>query len=359
MALLVPAIGEEESLRYLIGANNHVLDLAATNPRNLILKLYSSNTNPADADVPSRNAYFEPYAGGATASLSCGYGTLPVTGYPLVSNARTDANQDFSNAYGILLNGSRWQIVKSGTGGTTVTATYPEQTFTFTGSTGSNTNAGNIYGYYLTRAHNLPLGLLGVTDAATVAIGTAINKGNDSYPTIGIVGNTYFTVDSTINLNDVTTGMGVTHLALGGQTVGIASTARVVGVDRSTNRVYLDSPLLANIQVATGSTVRFVYSKVSTGSSAHRLNPGDVIYIAPNATNTASPVGQGCTSVANTYTVFSVPNANEFYTTPSLHGAGSATLLNSIFYAERFTNGPYNIQNPGDEIKVTLNVSLE
>jgi hypothetical protein len=357
MALLVPAIGEEESLRYLVGANNHVLDLSATNPRNLILKLYSSNTDPADADVPSRSAYFEPYAGGATASLSCGYGTFPVTGYPLVGNCRTD--QDFGNAYGILLNGSRWRIVNSGAGGTTVTATYPEQTFTFTGSTGSNTNAGNIYGYYLTRANNLPLGLLGVTNAATVAIGTAVNKGNDSFPTIGIVGNDYFTVDSSINLNDVTTGMGVTHLALGGQSVGIASTARVVGVDRSSNRVYLDSPLLANIQVATGSTVRFVYSKVSTGSSAHRLNPGDVIYIAPNATNTASPVGRGCTSVADSYTVYAVPNANEFYTTPSFHGVGSATLFNSIFYSERFTNGPYNIQNPGDEIKVTLNVSLE
>lgn len=348
MALLVPAIGEEESLRYLIGANNHVLDLAATNPRNLILKLYSSNTNPADADVPSRFAYYEPYAGG-NAALYCGYGTASVTGYPLVSNARTESTQNFVNAYGILLNGSRWQIVKSGTAGTTVTATYPEQTFTFTGSTGSGTNAGNIYGYYLARAHNLPLGLLGVPDAVTVAIGTAINKGNDSYPTIGIVGNTYFTVDGTINVDDVTTGMGVTHLALGGQTVGIATTARVVGVDRATNRIYLDSPLVANIQVATGSTVRFTYSKIGTGTSAHRLNAGDVLYVQGN--------GAGITS--STYTVFSVPGATEFYTTPALQGTGTATLFNSIFYAERFTNGPYNIQNPGDEIKVTLNVTLE
>jgi hypothetical protein len=358
MALLVPAIGEEESLRYLIGANNHVLDLAATNPRNLILKLYSSNTVPEDSNVPSRFAYFEPYAGG-NAALSCGYGTAAVTGYPLVGNARTESTQNFTNAYGILLNGSRWRIVKSGTAGTTVTATYPEETFTFTGSTGSNTNAGNIYGYYLSRAQNLPVGLLGVVDAATVAIGTAVNKGNDSNPTIGIVGNDFFTIDSTINVDDVTTGMGVTHLALGGQTVGIASTARVVGVDRSTNRVYIDSPLLANIQVATGSTVRFLYSKIGTGTSAHRLNAGDVLYIAPNTGNTASPVGQGATSVSQTYTVFNVPGATEFYTTPSFQGIGSATLFNSIFYAERFTNGPYNIQNPGDEIKVTLNVTLE
>jgi hypothetical protein len=28
-------------------------------------------------------------------------------------------------------------------------------------------------------------------------------------------------------------------------------------------------------------------------------------------------------------------------------------------YAERFTNGPYTIQNNGDQIKITLNVALD
>jgi hypothetical protein len=28
-------------------------------------------------------------------------------------------------------------------------------------------------------------------------------------------------------------------------------------------------------------------------------------------------------------------------------------------YAERFTNGPYSIQNNGDQIKITLNVALD
>jgi hypothetical protein len=28
-------------------------------------------------------------------------------------------------------------------------------------------------------------------------------------------------------------------------------------------------------------------------------------------------------------------------------------------YAERFTNGPYAIQNNGDQIKITLNVALD
>ena len=36
-----------------------------------------------------------------------------------------------------------------------------------------------------------------------------------------------------------------------------------------------------------------------------------------------------------------------------------ATLYSSIFFAEKFTNGPYSIQNSGDQIKVTLNVSLD
>jgi hypothetical protein len=54
-----------------------------------------------------------------------------------------------------------------------------------------------------------------------------------------------------------------------------------------------------------------------------------------------------------------VNGLREFFTTPSIHGTGTGTLLNSVFYSERFTNGPYRIQNPGDEIKVTLNVTLE
>ena len=40
-------------------------------------------------------------------------------------------------------------------------------------------------------------------------------------------------------------------------------------------------------------------------------------------------------------------------------GLNTATLYSSIMYAERFTNGPYNIQNNGDQIKITLNVALD
>lgn len=345
MALLVPAIGEVESLRYLIGANNHVPTLSHTSPRNLILKLYSSNTVPADGDEPSRTKYYEPYAGGAAAA-ACGYGTTAVTGYPNCVNNRTD--QSYTNAYGILLNGSRWVLRRTGTGGTTVTATYPELTFTFTGDSAQNTNADYIYGYYLSRANNMPVALLGVQDAATVGIGTTISKGTNSNPVIGIVGNRFITIDSALSVDDITVGMAITHKALAGQTVGIATTAKVVGVDRSTKQVFLDSPLLANIQVATGSTVEFSFSKVSTAVD-HGLTPGDVIFIEGN--------GVGITS--STYTIHEINGNREFTTTPALQGSGTATLLNSVFYAERFTNGPYRIQNPGDEIKVTLNVTLE
>ena len=60
MALLVPNIGELESLRYLIANNNHTPSLADQSPRNLVLKLFVSNTTPAEGDVPSATAYFEP-----------------------------------------------------------------------------------------------------------------------------------------------------------------------------------------------------------------------------------------------------------------------------------------------------------
>ena len=82
----------------------------------------------------------------------------------------------------------------------------------------------------------------------------------------------------------------------------------------------------------------------------HNLNPGDVIYIAQGSTGTMT---------AQHYTIHTVPTNSTFTTTPALSGTGKATLYNSIFFAEKFTNGPYSIQNSGDQIKVTLNVSLD
>jgi len=335
MALLVPNIGEIESLRYLIAQNNHTAALADQSPRNLVLKLYTSNTTPAESDVPSTTAYYEPYGVGNTNA----YGYAPTTGYPYCVNNRTD--QDYTSQTGILLNGSRWGInnVASGT-----TATYPEQTFTFTG------NAGDVYGYYVTRANNMPYTVQGVEHFASVGIGTTITKGDNSDPTIGVIGNYYITIDPDVSVDDLTLGMVV------GGNAGIDTGTKVIGIDRALKVVYLDKALLDNIQVATDPSVEFSFSKIT--ATGHQLVAGDVLYVAAGTANTTTESG--------TYTVFSVPNADEFYTTPSINptqngaaGVGTCTLYSSLMYAERFTNGPYSIQNNGDQIKITLNVALD
>jgi hypothetical protein len=335
MALLVPNIGEIESLRYLIAQNNHTASLADQSPRNLVLKLFTSNTTPGEADVPGISSYFEPYGVGNTNA----YGFDPTTGYPYCVNNRTD--QDYTSQTGILLNGSRWRINNIGSG---TTATYPEQTFTFTG------DAGDVYGYYVTRANNMPVAVQGVEHAASVGVGTTVTKGDNTNPVIGVVGNSYITVNAAQSVDDLTLGM-----VVGGNN-GVQQDTKVIGVDRALKVIYLDKPLVDNIQVATDPSVTFSYGKISVVD--HQLVSGDILYIAPGVGNT--------TLTAGTYTVFSVPNADEFYTTPALTpvengvvGLGSATLYSSIMYAERFTNGPYSIQNNGDQIKITLNVALD
>ena len=335
MALLVPNIGEIESLRYLIAQNNFVQDLEDTSPRNLVLKLFTSNTTPAEGDVPSTTAYFEPYIDGNTN----GYGTTANTGYPNCVDNRTD--QNYTQQYGILLNGSRWVIKNVGSG---TTATYPEQTFTFTGP------AGNIYGYYVTRANNMPVALQGVEHAAGVGIGTTVSKGTNVDPCIGVVGNFYFNVDANITMNDLTLGQYVAG------NPGIQTGTRIIGLDRALNVVYLDKALIDNIQTQTDPSITFSFGKIT--ATNHGLRAGDILYVAAGAGNT--------TLESSVYTVFDVPNADEFVTTPSLTatangvaGLNTATLYSSIMYAERFTNGPYNIQNNGDQIKITLNVALD
>tara|TARA_A200000159_G_scaffold131548_1_gene128752 strand:+ start:1925 stop:3097 length:1173 start_codon:yes stop_codon:yes gene_type:complete len=390
MALLVPNIGELESLRYLLNATHQI-------PRNLALKLFTSNTTPAEGDVPSQTAYYEPYADGNTN----GYGTASNTGYPTATDNRAD--QTYTNMYGILLNGNRWAIstagdpIASGTGsgtsgeytitvsgvtgtisvgnlvsgtgigagakvsrvdGSTVvltvansgavsgtinftggvtTATYPEQVFTFTAA------AGNIYGYYLARANNMPLSIHGVLDAAAASAGSALTKGTNSDPCSGVVGNNFITLPNVASImDDITVGQVV------GNNNAVPAGTKIIGIDRLQRIIYLDNNLTDNIQTATDEEIQLTYSKVS--ATGHSLVVGDVIYIAQGTTGT---------STAGTYTVFEVPDANTFHTTPALDGTGDLTLHSSIMFAERFTNGPYPIQNNGDQIKITLNVSLD
>ena len=464
MALLVTDQGEIDSLRTLLNSTHEI-------PRNLVLKLYTSNTTPAESDVPSTANYFEPY----NASNSSGYGSAPTTGYPEVENNRTEENQDFSQGYGILLNGNRWSIATTvsavattnatGTSGTyaiTVdsaadikkgdyaegagipvntyvvdiqgqdlelsqqltaalantavsfgrgrsTASYPEKVFTFTSA------AGSVYGYFLSRANNMPETVKGVVDAGAAAADTQIAKTGckgvigydyinlldvDVTPTItaGTSGTFEIAVDSATNIaagqrvsgtgiaagttvvgvsgtaiylskaltgaasgtatfkvnvaEDLTPGMVVSQTATPN---GIAANTTIVGIDYKTvtgeigPRVYLSEVLVDNIQVSNGNDqVKFDFSKVT--ATAHALNVGDVIYIAQGTTSTIA---------AAHYTVDTVADANTFTTTPALQGTGDVTLYDSIFFAERFTNGPYAIQNNGDQIKVTLNVSLD
>ena len=470
MALLVTDQGEIDSLRTLLNSTHQI-------PRNLVLKLYTSNTTPGESDVPSSANYYEPY----NASNASGYGSAPTTGYPEVENNRTEEDQDFSENYGILLNGNRWTVSTTltaedtqnatGTAGTyqiavgdtakikkgdyaegagipantyvvdiqglnlelsqqltadmtavatnfgrgRSTASYPEKVFTFEAA------AGNVYGYYLSRANNMPVALAGVADGASVAAGTTIAKTG----TKGVIGTDYInllnvtlsrTADGTsgtyeILVNDaadIAPGQRVTGTGVATQTRvigvtgtvvyldkaltgalsttavafavnvaenltpgmavsqtatpnGIAASTTIVGIDFETvtgeigPRVYLNNALIDNIQVSNGNDqVKFDFSVVTSdpGGSAvdHKLNPGDVIYIAGGTTNTITDAH---------YTVFETPTSSTFTTTPALQGTGDATLFGSIFFAERFTNGPYAIQNKGDQIKVTLNVSLD
>ena len=470
MALLVTDQGEIDSLRTLLNSTHQI-------PRNLVLKLYTSNTTPGESDVPSSANYYEPY----NASNASGYGSAPTTGYPPVENNRTEEDQDFSENYGILLNGNRWTVSTTltaedtqnatGTAGTyqiavgdtakikkgdyaegagipantyvvdiqglnlelsqqltadmtavatnfgrgRSTASYPEKVFTFEAA------AGNVYGYYLSRANNMPVALAGVADGASVAAGTTIAKTG----TKGVIGTDYInllnvtlsrTADGTsgtyeILVNDaadIAPGQRVTGTGVASQTRvigvtgtvvyldkaltgalsttavefavnvaenltpgmavsqtatpnGIAASTTIVGIDFETvtgeigPRVYLNNALIDNIQVSNGNDqVKFDFSVVTSdpGGSAvdHKLNPGDVIYIAGGTTNTITDAH---------YTVFETPTSSTFTTTPALQGTGDATLFGSIFFAERFTNGPYAIQNKGDQIKVTLNVSLD
>lgn len=459
MALLVHDNGEIQSLRYLVNSHNET-------PNNLILKLYSSNTTPVESDVPSQLKYYEPY----DSTGLVGYGTAPSTGYPAIIDNRND--QNYTSQYGILLDGSRWNVrtittpLKTTTGsgnineytitvasatniavghyvsgggvgnnatvaaidgstivltvknsGTfasqtlnfgvgTTTASYPEQIFTFTSA------ANNQFGYYLVRANNLPIAIHGVEHAISVSTASTISKNlvvgtvgvssvvlfEDKYtPTsVGII-STFNLTTSTLtgittgqrvigsnittsarvvgtsgtdtvildkkhngNVSGVTTffvnvtenitlGMGVTHGTAIGEVNAIPAGTTVTGIDERNRVIYLSNPLANNIQSATGNTIFFNFSRVN--ATSHGLVPGDVVYVAAGTANTITN--------SSTYTVFETPTTSTFTTTPAMAGIGSASIYNAILFAERFTNGPYNIQNNGDQIKVTLNISLD
>ena len=186
--------------------------------------------------------------------------------------------------------------------------------------------------------------------AGTTVVGVS---GTAIYLSKALTGAASGTATFKVNVaEDLTPGMVVSQTATPN---GIAASTTITGIDYKTvtgeigPRVYLSEVLVDNIQVSNGNDqVKFDFSKVT--ATAHALNVGDVIYIAQGTTSTIA---------AAHYTVDTVADANTFTTTPALQGTGDVTLYDSIFFAERFTNGPYAIQNNGDQIKVTLNVSLD
>jgi len=98
MSLLVPNHGEGDGLSYFVNKSA---------PENLVLRLFTNNITPAETDTA------------ATYTEATGNGYSAIT-----------------------LTGANWTIVEGAPG----TASYAEQTFTFTGA------LGNVYGYFLTRA---------------------------------------------------------------------------------------------------------------------------------------------------------------------------------------------------------------
>lgn len=99
MAILVPDVGENIALEYLVNKDG---------PENLVLKLFVSNTTPAEGDT----------AGTYTECTETGYAAKTLTG-------------------------ASWNAASGGS------IDYAQQTFTFTGSPPAGQT---IYGYYYVRA---------------------------------------------------------------------------------------------------------------------------------------------------------------------------------------------------------------
>lgn len=98
MALLVPNVGEERALKAIL---NH------TAPQDLTLKLYTSNTTPAESDTAG------------TYTEAAGFGYVAKT-----------------------LTGASWTV----TAGDPTVATYAQQTWVFSGA------LGNVYGYFVVQS---------------------------------------------------------------------------------------------------------------------------------------------------------------------------------------------------------------
>jgi len=123
MTLLVPNVGENIALSYLIGKTTTV--------RDLIYRLFATNVTPAETDT----------AGSYTEAAGGGYASKTLTG-------------------------ASWTV----TNGAPTEAAYAQQTWTFTGTLTTNPT---VYGYYVTRVTDADLVL-----AETFTSFTPTNNGD-------------------------------------------------------------------------------------------------------------------------------------------------------------------------------------
>lgn len=123
MTLLVPNVGENIALSYLVGKTTTV--------RDLIYRLFATNVTPAETDT----------AGSYTEAAGGGYASKTLTG-------------------------GSWTV----TNGAPTEAAYAQQTWTFTGTLTTNPT---VYGYYVTRVTDADLVL-----AETFTSFTPTNNGD-------------------------------------------------------------------------------------------------------------------------------------------------------------------------------------
>lgn len=119
MTILVPNVGENIALSYLVGKTTTV--------RDLIYRLFATNVTPAETDTAS--SYTEAVGGGYASKT---------------------------------LTGASWTV----TNGAPTSAAYAQQTWTFSGPLTTN---GTVYGYYVTRVTDADLVLAETFNSFTPA----------------------------------------------------------------------------------------------------------------------------------------------------------------------------------------------
>ena len=340
-----------------IPTNTYVVDIQGTDLE-LSQKLTATFTSAADnvsfgkgrttASYPEQVFTFSDAANNVYGYYLARANNMPYTLHGVADGGSVAAGTTITKAEVKGVIGNKYIELKDGTISSAISA-GAQNGFVITVASGTGVEKGQVV-----TGTNIP--------AETRVTGVATNDIYLDKPITGgaASGNAVFTKNVA---SDLTIGQRISKGTGGGNTGPDAFPANTVieGIDYATKSgeqgptVWLNNALTDNVGTASDNDqVDFNFSVMTTDPSGsavdHNLNVGDVIYI-----------GQGTSSTITSqhYTVDTVPTNSTFTTTPALSGTGDATLYSSIFFAEQFTNGPYAIQNNGDQIKVTLNVSLD